>query len=90
MILLAILNIGYWIISTISNAVFPIIPEGLSSVLLYIIRMIQNGLDVLAAWFIDFSFVGPLCAWIIDVWLVLLAVDLLWKVIGYIKLSRKN
>lgn len=90
MILLAFLNIGYWIISTITNAVFPSLPQGVSSILAYIVNMIDNGLDILGALFIDFEFVGPLCAWIIDVWLILLSVDLMWKVIGYIKLSRKN
>ena len=90
MILLAFLNIGYWIVSTITDAVFPALPQQVSSILTYIIGMIDNGLDILAALFIDFNFVGPLCAWIIDVWLIMLSIDLLWKVVGYIKLSRKN
>lgn len=90
MILIGVFNIAYWIITTISDVVFPSLPSGVSSVLAYIVQMIDNGLDILGALFVDFSFVGPLCAWILDVWLVMLSVDLLWKVIGYIKLSRKN
>lgn len=90
MILLTIFDIFYNIITGITNAVFANIPSGLSSILLYIVRMIQNGLDILNAWFIDFSIVGPLCGWILDTWLILLAIDLMWKVVGYIKLSRKN
>lgn len=90
MILIAIFNVAYWIITTISDVVFPALPSSVSSVLAYIVQLIDNGLDILGALFVDFSFVGPLCAWILDMWLVLLSIDLLWKVIGYIKLSRKN
>lgn len=89
MILLALLNLGYFIVSTISTAVFPVLPAGVSSVLVYIVRMIQRGLNLLGL-FVDFSIVGPLCAWIFEIWLLLLGVDLAWKVVGYIKLSRKN
>lgn len=90
MILLALLNIFYNIITTISEAVFPVLPQAVSTVLEYIIQWIDNGLDFLGALFVDFSVIGPLCGWILEVWLVLLAIDLLWKVVGYIKLSRKN
>lgn len=90
MILLTFLNITYWIVSTITEAVFPALPQGVSSILAYIVNMIDDGLDILGSLFVDFSFVGPLCAFVIDVWIIMLGIDLMWKVIGYIKLSRKN
>lgn len=90
MILLALFNIGYNILSFLADVIFPELPQGVSTILAYIVGMIDNGLDILGALFIDFDFVGPLCAWIAEVWLILLVVDLMWKVVGYIKLSRKN
>lgn len=90
MILLTLLNIMYSIMSFVAEAVFPALPQAVQSIITYVIQMIQNGFAILDAWFFDFSFVGPLCAFVLDLWLTLMAVDLMWKVIGYIKLSRKN
>lgn len=90
MIILTLLNIAYWIMTRISQAVFPAIPSEVSSVLSYAVGLIQNGLDIVGAWFIDFGFVGPLVSFSIDLWLTLLAVDLVYRVVGFIKLSRKN
>lgn len=90
MILLALLNIAYWLMSQICSIVLPALPQTVSNIFAYCVQLINQGLDIVGALFIDFSVIGPLSQWISVAWVAFLAVDLLFRLVGFIKLSRKN
>lgn len=88
MIIIGILELIYSIVTSITAVVYPAIPQPVNSVLLYIFQLIDNGLDIVFTMFIDASLVSAMLTWIIDTQVVLLGVDLLWRLIDIIRLRR--
>ena len=89
MILLTLLDIIYAVVVGLTSAVFPLIPQQIDSILLYVLSIIDNGLDIVFTLFVDQSLVTPVLSWIISTQLVMLSIDLVWRIIDIIKLRRK-
>lgn len=90
MILLAILDIIYAVLTGLTQLVLPALPQSIDSILIYVLNMIDNGLDIVFTIFLDSSIVAPLMSFVLSMTLALFSLDLIWRIINIIKLSRDH
>lgn len=90
MILLAIFDAFYAILEALTSFFLPALPSEVTSVLVYVLEMVQNGLNIVLYLAFDANIVSSLAVWSLTAFLAFYALDLAWRVIGMIKLSRKN
>ena len=90
MILLSLLDLVYNLFSSLFNAIFQALPDSVSSMIVYMMDFMKSGLDIVFTIFFNQSYVTALLGWIVGAWLVMLGVDLVWRIINIIKLKRSE
>lgn len=88
MLVLALLDAVFAVVSGIANIVLPALPQQLDTIIVYIFQLIQDGLSILFTFFFDASILAPIVSWVLNVYLTFFTIDLVWRIIDIIKLRR--
>lgn len=90
MIILGLFDVLWWLGNAVGSIVLPNVPPQVTTVLTYILNMINNGLAFcnLVLW--DPEVVAPIAVMMITTITTLFAFDLTWRVIYIVTLRHHN
>ena len=85
MILMLLLDVFYSVFGFIFGVVFPEMPPILNNVVAYIMNFIFDGLDILFYMFISPELVTGLLSFMVSLWAILFAIDIVLMIIKIIR-----
>lgn len=90
MIILAVLDAIFEVISSILGVVLPAIPPEIDTYLIAIFNLIENGLDIVFEIFLERTVTIAVFEWMAEIWLVLFGVDLIWRIIDIVRMRHSH
>lgn len=88
MIILGLLKVMFWLTDALTAVIIPALPDNVLSVYETALDYITQGCKFIYLALFDANVVIPILNWLLAFWVVSITVDLVWKVIGLIKLHR--
>lgn len=85
MILMLLLDVFYSVFGFIFGVVFPDMPPILNNIVAYIMNFIFDGLDILFYMFISPELVTALLSFMVSLWAILFAIDIVLMIIKIIR-----
>lgn len=90
MVILFILDIVWWLVESVYSVVLPLLPVGFGDVLTTIFELFTTGASFVIYFFSTPRYLSFVFSFLIDSWILLRSIDLVWKLISTLKARRDS